>query len=799
MSEFEKTKSVIFPVSALYIQLDTNTGANGESNIQLFKRSMIKMPKMDTPPQLTSEYPFFTKNVRYPKSIENDDWKKKYEFFFNRVMFMDRLREEIEHNPGSYKESLTSKDESESKQLYEWMQETETHNVMVTLRAIFPIPEVFGKAMKNSYDHILKNESNLRIGSDINIRSVANIFGFMYKFGIASKEKEEYFINIEGKRYEVDDVVWENDLINHPVYKSFLNSQRATYEEVEKSAPEVEEKYLTYMRKLDDDLTGMLTKEHLQRDFFKLSGECNPPCEYDEKNETKMSDFEQKLFEFFKKNIKNANINEIKLKYVRDIKDGKDYKPLFQYLTHTHLFKKYYDEWKDKNNLDPTQIINNTSLQTSYDIIKNLTIQKYTDIDQNKDKIKENFNVEFHAIFSLEHEDPTETLFEKEIVDEYLNYLKSDTISMLRMHIKSKLDTLSRTYPNMNTDRKNTITTIVDKLKRLSNETGDSAVETILSIKEDLDNHRQLHNSEGISVFMERDYEAIFDRILKSAVEIKAASIVLKFAKNNVPMNLTGKKLDGSEVSSINQRIIKYIGDFFGTEASINNQLSTNVNNVYEPVRKTSNKELYKVLKLFKLGDVIMKKEYKMSSSEIDEYREVLEKIHDQYISNRQKTNVLDNALDKYLYTGVDEVKSTAGSGEEKKTESEVRRNVQEIYVRLDLVDADMFKKASKPGCKLMDKELEQEFMYLVDPRNKNNTTLSRFRNLNFESVAPNSMIAESGKPEDVKKSTNPLINVVPNVANPLINAVPDGIKGGSRKRHKWVRRTRSHKTMNTR
>ena len=191
MSEFEKTKSVIFPVSALYIQLDTNTGANGESNIQLFKRSMIKMPKMDTPPQLTSEYPFFTKNVRYPKSIENDDWKKKYEFFFNRVMFMDRLREEIEHNPGSYKESLTSKDESESKQLYEWMQETETHNVMVTLRAIFPIPEVFGKAMKNSYDHILKNESNLRIGSDINIRSVANIFGFMYKFGIASKEKEE--------------------------------------------------------------------------------------------------------------------------------------------------------------------------------------------------------------------------------------------------------------------------------------------------------------------------------------------------------------------------------------------------------------------------------------------------------------------------------------------------------------------------------------------------------------------------------------------------------------------------------
>ena len=188
-----------------------------------------------------------------------------------------------------------------------------------------------------------------------------------------------------------------------------------------------------------------------------------------------------------------------------------------------------------------------------------------------------------------------------------------------------------------------------------------------------------------------------------------------------------------------------------------------------------------------------MKKEYKMSSSEIDEYREVLEKIHDQYISNRrQKTN----DLDEYLYTGIDEVKSTAGSGEEKKTESEIRRNVQEIYVRMDLVDADMYEKSKKPACKLLDKELEQEYMYLVDPRNKNNSSLSRFRNLDFESVAPNPMIAaaESGKPEDVKKATNPL-NAVPNV-------VPDEIKGGNRKRSKLSRRNRAnnrHKTLRNR
>jgi len=773
MDEVDNIKGVIFPVSVLYIQIDTNTGTNGESVIQLFKRSMIKMPKMDTPPLLTSEYPFFTKNVRYPKSMENQDWKSKYEFFFNRELFMDRLRKEIDENPISYKEKLTSNDESESQELYEWMKKTEMHNIMVTLRALFPIPELFGKVLKNSYKHILRNGINTRISNDIDIRNVANIFGFMYKFGIMNKEKEEYFINIGGKRYEVDDVIWENDVVNHPIYKQFLNSQRSTYEEVEKSAPEVEEKYMIYMKKLDNDLKEMSSKERFQRDFFIFSGKCADDAECKDDN---------KLFEFFKKNIKNANKDEIEKTYV--LSGGKNiYTPLFQYLTHKHFFTKYYNEWNDmvligdehKHDLD-----NMNTLKTNYDEMQNLNIKNNSDLSSKTEEIHKKFDEEIHAIFLLEHDDPTESEFEKNTVNEYVNYLKSDTLFMLRMHILSKIATSQQTntpYQNSNADRKNTVATITDKLKRLSNQTGDSAVsnqtgdsavETIISIKEDLDNHQQLHRNEGISVFMERDYEAIFERLLKSAIEIKAASIVLKFAKNNIPMNLTGKKLDGTDVSPVNQRINKYIGEFFGTEASINNQLSTNVNNVYEPVRKTSNKELYKVLKLFKLGDVIMKKEHKMSTSEIDEYREVLEKIHDQYISNRRKKT---NDLDEYLYTGVDEVKSTSGSGEDKKTENEIRRNVHEIYVRLDLIDADMYEKSDKAACKLLDKELEQEYMYLVDPHNKNNSLLSRFRNMNFAAVPE-----ASTKTQETKKTAPP-------------SDLPDKLSGG--KHNKSARRVR--------
>ena len=253
--------NIIFPVSELYIQLDTNTGPDGESNVKLFKRSMIKMPKMDTPPILTNDFPYFTKNVRYPESIQNETWRKKYEFFFNRDLFVDRLRSHIDSSPSSYKDIFKDKQNLEKDKkkkelanLNEWVKETEIRNIMITLRALFPIPEVFGKSLKNSYEHVLMQENNSRVFFDVNIRDAFNIFGFMYKFGIVNKEKEEYFINIDGKRYAVDDVLWENDVVNHPIYNTFLMAQRETYEEVTKSRNEIDDKYEKYAEEFTSDL-----------------------------------------------------------------------------------------------------------------------------------------------------------------------------------------------------------------------------------------------------------------------------------------------------------------------------------------------------------------------------------------------------------------------------------------------------------------------------------------------------------------------------------------------------------------
>jgi hypothetical protein len=341
---------------------------------------------------------------------------------------------------------------------------------------------------------------------------------------------------------------------------------------------------------------------------------------------------------------------------------------------------------------------------------------------------------------------------EKYLENELLTSLKCISLYMLKLHIAlKKSDQTASRITSQSIDRNKTIEFISSRLDNLMNERDMyKAAEIIISIQERIDNHVSVHSSDA-RYFVTDEYIKVYDRIIRTAIEIKAASIVLKFAKTNILMLLSDKNIDGKEITVIYKRINKYIEEFFGKEAEINNTLLNNVNNVYEPKRKTSNIKLYNLLRFIKLGENAMRREYKISIEEIEEFRDILNKIYDQYISGQSK---ITTEPDEYLYTGVDEVKLT---GEDRKPES--GRKVQEVYVRMDLVNADSFEKSSKASCKLLDKELAQEFLYLADPLNKNNKTLSRYRDLDFESVAKNPMntAAEAVKPEEVKTATNPL------------------------------------------
>jgi len=598
---------IIFPVSNLHIQLDTNTGKDGESKIELFKRSMIKMPEMDVPPILNSELPFFTKNVRYPLSIQDAGWSEKYNFFFNRDLFVGRLREHIESYPSSYKDIFKLKKELEKnknteelQKLNNWIKDTEIHNIMITLRSIFPIPEVFGKSLKNSFQHILNQENNSRIIWDVDIKNTLNIFGFMYKFGIASKKKEEYFINIDGKRYSVEDVIWENDVVNHPIYNKFLMKLRETYEDASKFANEIEDKYELNANDLANELINDLKKE-----TFK------PPIQPDIKG--------------LIKNIKSKT-DALKLDKQTSMRSGDR--------------KRIGDDIENR-----LKYIINTANQIMY----------------NRDQIAESFI----------------TISEN-----------------IRSHAKS-----INSYQTPN------------------------------------------------SIFMDESFEKYFEKMVEKSIKVVASRRVLDFAEKYIPLKLSNKNADGTDISSIAVEINNYIKKYFPNETVINNELSESVNNVYEPNRKTSNRVLYEELKQFKFG--------KSKTDDTTEKINVFDKIYNKYISIKRMSfdEKTRNKIEECLYTGIDEVNTSSSSTTSEKTE----RNAFEIYVRLDLVNADSFEKTSSASCKLLDKELEQEFMYLADPRNKDNMVLNRFRNLDFDSILPNTMLPVV--PESKKKKGGKLNN----------------------------------------
>jgi hypothetical protein len=574
---------IIFQVFELYVQLDTNTGPNGESKIELFKRSMLKLPKMDTPPILNSEFPLFTKDVRYPRSLERESWKTKYEFLFNRDLFVERLRKEVESNSESF--IKTQKGDKQK-----WKRYTEMQNIMVTLRLLFPIPEVFGKVLKNSFDNIINTDSNSRIIWDVDIRNTLNVFGFMYKFGITSKEKDEYFINIGGKKYSVDDVVWENDVVNNPVYNKFLMAQREAYE------------------------TVLTLKDKVRSEYDKYANDL-------------ISDF----------------VSDIEF----DRNDPNPSKPNRSYLLHETI-----RNIKERNN--------------------------NSGIDKKDSSLVERSLAATRIVKNLEQID----------AKEFGWYSVNRSL----------------------------------------------VAKTILSVEEEMEYYAKIakNSNKPSTLFMDRTYAELYDKHLEKSIKVIAAGKVLNFVEDLVPMRMATKNFDGTDVTQITIRINNYVKQFFPTETEVNNSLITSVDNIYEPRRKTSNTDLYQDIITFKRG-----------SNQRGE--SVFTKIYNKYISAKKYTfsNEDNEKINRVVYTGIDEVNNTRNEQDKSNPGEGNAKSVQEIYVRLDLVNSETFEKTSRASCKLLDKELEQDFMYLADPLNKENKVLSRFRNLDFESVIPN-MITQS-------------------------------------------------------
>jgi hypothetical protein len=178
-----------------------------------FTFDMLKNKTNNDPIQLLSKsrkvkenYPLFTNNIKYPSSLFSMSYDKILEFFFNKLKFKNVLEEYAETYPDDANyQSIKEKSNHTS------FIENEKHNInimMCTLLQILPSTYI---NPKNSFDHFILGKDSFNIGiNKSNIKMAINIGTSAAAAAAASAEK--YIL----------DMVWLNDIYNHPVYADFI-------------------------------------------------------------------------------------------------------------------------------------------------------------------------------------------------------------------------------------------------------------------------------------------------------------------------------------------------------------------------------------------------------------------------------------------------------------------------------------------------------------------------------------------------------------------------------------------------
>jgi hypothetical protein len=211
----------VFKISKLQIMLDLNPTAQEKTKAKdfiPFTFDMYYHPDFEKdPPKTTSKLPFFTNEVQYPL-LQSKSLKERVEFFFN----INKFTEELRTNGKNWVEPLSEDTNVEARDAQ--IQENEKANIASMLRSLFPISETFGNALLSSYDNYILQNTNWEILYGIDAMEIINIFGFAERFGFIDKNRNYSYIKINGKPKTIFSVTWENDVVNHPVYREFIET-----------------------------------------------------------------------------------------------------------------------------------------------------------------------------------------------------------------------------------------------------------------------------------------------------------------------------------------------------------------------------------------------------------------------------------------------------------------------------------------------------------------------------------------------------------------------------------------------
>lgn len=238
-TEFPNMEERPLQIKPLKIVLQTNIKGAETTDVvfSMFANKLI-------PDKSEYKYPYFTDSVKYPQSIAQSK-ETCLEFFFNRGVFEKTLRDTMVNYVDSnlfYENPLLGDNNGiDTLTVQKTMTENGEHNMMLMLRCLFTISDTFGKVLSSSFRQQIRDEFN------------PEIFTFDIK-SLFSGNAEESVVKLRGKEYLVGDVIWLNDIANHPIYRKFLEDYNGKLDERNSYISKARNNYHQRLKKLITDL-----------------------------------------------------------------------------------------------------------------------------------------------------------------------------------------------------------------------------------------------------------------------------------------------------------------------------------------------------------------------------------------------------------------------------------------------------------------------------------------------------------------------------------------------------------------
>lgn len=406
----EKGNKQTFKLSAIHIMLDINTS----DKPVLFTYSMLATPEI--PKGNSYKYPYFTNSLKYDESfISNLSLENKMKFFFDKREFSRIVIEMLSSGNNNYvdykknleelnkvKESVgggvpetivragvgagagkklnlvinTTLDAMDKKteKMHEIFNrqtqkemENEQHNIMITLKYLFPIYPKFDEYLKRSdYELTGKIQSNVFKMDTNDVVDSVNYFGWMNRIGALSKEKGASYLKL-GKSGPmiVKSVVWENDLVNHPIYSEFIKIYNSRMNDIENNIFDIARKredsentFINKIKKYKDELNVVKATKTIKRPDSSNKNEKYELLDfyYDDTNDPPI----------IKKNIEipNTPIDQSQSQSQQNTKNEID----IVYGSNM-MYDKIYKKWSDNQSVSQQSSSKSSEIKSSAKII----------------------------------------------------------------------------------------------------------------------------------------------------------------------------------------------------------------------------------------------------------------------------------------------------------------------------------------------------------------------------------------------------------------------------------------------